>query len=80
MKQGKKAFIDLFRRTRCLKYSVIWHPITEIRNHPFSHRNISGRNRKEDASELLRTEQRFIAGGRAASFRQGRKTLSTATI
>ena len=35
---------------------------------------------KEDASELLRTEQRFIAGGRAASFRQGRKTLSTATI
>ena len=28
---------------------------------------------KEDASELLRTEQRFIAGGRAASFRQGRK-------
>ena len=31
----EKAFIDLFRRTRCLKYSVIWHPITEIRTIPF---------------------------------------------
>ena len=64
----EKAFIELFRRTRCLKYSVIWHPITEIRNHPFSHRNISGRNRKEEASELLRTEQRFIAGGTGCVF------------
>lgn len=79
MKQGKKAFIELFRRTRCLKYSVIWHPITEIRNHPFSHRNISVRNRKEDASELLRTEQRFIAGGTGCVFPARPKDPKTAT-
>ena len=75
----EKAFIELFRRTRCLKYSVIWHPITEIRNHPFSHRNISGRNRKEDASELLRTEQRFIAGGTGCVFPARPKDPKTAT-
>ena len=79
MKQGKKAFIELFRRTRCLKYSVIWHPITEIRNHPFSHRNISVRNRKEDASELLRTEQRFIAVGTGCVFPARPKDPKTAT-
>ena len=49
------------------------------RNHPFSHRNISGRNRKEDASELLRTEQRFIAGGTGCVFPARPKDPKTAT-
>ena len=65
----EKAFIDLFRRTRCLKYSVIWHPITEIRNHPFSYRNISVRSQRrmranccEQSSASLRVAGLRLSG------------------
>ena len=71
----EKAFIELFRRTRCLKYSVIWHPITEIRNHPFSHRNISVRNQRRMRANCCEQSSASLRVARAASFRQGRKTL-----
>ena len=71
----EKAFIELFRRTRCLKYSVIWHPITEIRNHPFSHRNISVRNQRRMRANCCEQSSASLRVARAASFRQGRNTL-----